>query len=99
MSTKNDSVLNCTSFHSRLFGLMFQKTVKNPLCFPHCNSIHTFFMRIPILVIITNKNHEVLFNKIVKPWKIIKPIKNGYYTYEFGADYQPNIKNNTFKVS
>ncbi len=97
MSTKNISIINCTSFRSRLLGLMFQKRIKNALCFPHCNSIHTFFMRTPILVIITNKNHEILFHKIIKPWRIIKPVKNGYYTYEFPSDFCPNIKNNTFK--
>ncbi len=99
MSTKNNTIIYCTSFHSRFLGLMFQKTVKKPLCFPHCNSIHTFFMRIPILVIITNKNHEILLKKVVKPWRIIKPVKNGYYTYEFDANYLPNIQNNIFKFS
>lgn len=99
MSTKNYPVINCTSFHNRFLGLMFQKNVQNGLCFPHCNSIHTFFMRIPILVIITNKNHEVLYKKIVKPWRIVMPVKNGFYTYEFPINYNPDIKNNRFKVS
>lgn len=99
MSTKNYSVINCTSFRSRLLGFMFQKNIKNGLCFPRCNSIHTFFMRVPILVIITNKKHEILYQKIVKPWRIVRPVKHGYYTYEFPVDYSPNRKNNIFKIS
>lgn len=92
------SILNCTTFKSRLFGLMFQKNIKTALCFPHCNSIHTFFMRIPIFVIVTNKEHIVLYCSIVKPWKIVKPIKNGYYTYEFPLSNMPKISiNELFK--
>lgn len=95
MSTKIP-IFDCTTFKNRFLGLMFQKNIKIALCFPHCRSIHTFFMKSPILVIITNKNHEILFHKIVKPWRIVGPIKQGYFTYEFPIYFQPTIKNNIF---
>lgn len=91
-------IFNCTTFKSRLLGLMFQKNIEKALCFPHCNSIHTFFMKVPIFVIITNKEHLVLYCAVVKPWKVVSPIKNGYYTYEFPLSNIPNVKvNNYFK--
>lgn len=89
-------ILDCTTFKNRFLGFMFQKNIKTALCFPHCKSIHTFFMKVPILVIITNRNHEILFQKIVKPWRIVGPIKHGYFTYEFPLHFQPTIKNNIF---
>lgn len=99
MKTDEFSIIKCTSFKSRLCGLMFQKKIKHCLFFPHCNSIHTFFMKVPILVIITDKNHYILFHQIVKPWHIIWPIKNGYYTYEFPHTFHPTIENNILKIN
>lgn len=90
--SKKIPVIYCTSFHSRFIGLMFQKNIQKALCFPRCNSIHTFFMKEDIQVIVTSKEHIVLFNKIIKPWKILFPIKNGYYTYEFPISYRKKIK-------
>lgn len=74
----------CKTFKTRLLGLMFQKkAIDFGLCFPHCNSIHTFFMRQNIDVIMTDKNNKILYiYKNLKPWKIILPKKHIYYTYE-----------------
>ena len=85
MSKGNISICYCITFKERFMGFMFQRELKKILCFPHCNSIHTFFMRVPIWVIITNKNHVILYQNIAKPWKIIWPVKHGYYTYEFSV--------------
>ncbi len=97
MSNKKIEIKNCTSFKDRLLGFMFQKNIKNALCFPHCNSIHTFFMKVPILVIMTDKNHTILYQNVVKPWNLIS-VKKAYYTYEFPYTYLVNTKiGDTFK--
>lgn len=83
MSTNSRTIIYCTTFKKRFLGLMFQKNFTQALCFPHCNSIHTFFMKSPILVIMTTKQNIVVLKKIVNPWKIVGPIKGAYYTYEY----------------
>ena len=73
----------CNNIFNRFLGFMFKKNINYGLCFPKCNSIHTFFMRIPIDVIMTDKDYNILhifYN--IKPNKIILPKKNVYYTFE-----------------
>ena len=78
---KIDNIKICTSFKDRLCGLMFKKNI-NPLCFPKCNSIHTFFMKKNIDVIFVNKEHKVIdIHKDVPKNKIIIN-KDAYYVYE-----------------
>ena len=73
----------CNSFFDRLKGFMFTKNINKCLCFPKCNSIHTMFMLKPIDVIMTDKNYKILYIfKNVKPYRIILPKKNVYYTFE-----------------
>lgn len=74
----------CTKFKDRLLGNCFKKEINEILVFPKCNSIHTFFMKIPIDVVILNKEQKVIhIEKNFKPWKILLPKKNGFYTLEF----------------
>ncbi len=82
-------IKNCTSFKDRLNGMTLKKEKENTIyCFPKCNSIHTFFMRKNIDVIMTDKNNNIIkiYNNL-KPNKIIFPQKNVYYTYEFDHNY------------
>ena len=73
----------CNNFFNRFKGFMFTKKINKCLCFPKCNSIHTIFMLKPIDVIMTDKNYKILYIlKNVKPYKIILPKKNVYYTFE-----------------
>jgi len=73
----------CNNFFNRFIGLMFKKDFNYGLCFPKCNSIHTFFMKEEIDVIMTDKNYNILYVfKNFKPNKIILPKKNVYYTFE-----------------
>ena len=82
----------CTSFKDRLIGLSFKKHITNCYMFPRCNSIHTFFMFKNIDIIITDKNNKIIFiKKNLKPWKIILPKKNGYYTYELPSGSINNL--------
>lgn len=72
----------CTTFKDRLIGNMFKKEIID-MCFPKCNSIHTFFMLKPIDVYMLDKNFKVLFVlKNVKSYKFILPKKNVFYTIE-----------------
>ena len=73
----------CNNFFNRFIGLMFKKDFNYGLCFPKCNSIHTFFMKEEIDVIMTDKNYNILYVfKNFKPNKIILPKKSVYYTFE-----------------
>lgn len=82
-SNKTIRVKMCSNLFNRFLGLMFKKNFNYSLCFPKCNSIHTFFMLENIDVIMTDKNYNILyiFNNI-KPNRIILPKKNVHYTFE-----------------
>ncbi len=70
-------------FWQNFIGLMGKKNINYGIKLK-CNGIHTFFMKMPIDVIVTDKNNIILHIwHHVKPWKIILPKKNVYYTYEF----------------
>lgn len=82
-NNKSIKVKYCNNFFNRFKGFMFQKNINNCLCFPKCNSIHTFFMLKSIDVIMTDKNYKILYIfKNVKPCRIIFPKKDVYYTFE-----------------
>ena len=84
----NDKIINlkvCNNFFSRLIGNMFTKNIK-PLVFNHCNSIHTFFMKKNIDVLMFDKNKKLLKTyENLRPWKIIFSKKNTYYIVELEA--------------
>lgn len=59
--------------------------IKTGLCFPRCNSTHTFFMYQPIDVAMTDEKNRILYlYQGLKPWKIITPKEGVYNTYVFG---------------
>ncbi len=90
---KNFDLIDCISFKSRFMGLMFIRNFDYCMRFRKCNSIHTFFMKTNIDVVMTDKDDNVLFVfKNLKPWKIILPKKGVYSTYEFPAGSISNIK-------
>lgn len=68
----------------RFIGFMFKKDIDYALCFPRCNSIHTFFMKENIDVYMTDKNNKIIYiYKNLKKNRIILPKRNVYNTYEF----------------
>lgn len=83
---------DCIYFKDKLLGFMFKKNIDYALRF-RCRSIHTFFMKENIDVIITDKTNKVLYvyNNLSKNKIIIK--KDAYYFYEL-----PN-NTNTYKVN
>ena len=84
----------CKSFYSRLMGFMFKKNIDYSLLFNRCDSIHTFFMKENIDVIMCDKNNTVLFffknlpkNKIIWPKRGVKKVFEtpaGYFDIEIG---------------
>ena len=80
---KSIKIKFCNKFFSRFKGFMFKKNIDCCLCFPNCNSIHTFFMLKPIDIIMTDKDYNILYiYKNFKPFKTILPKNKVYYTFE-----------------
>ena len=60
----NDKEINlkeCKSFFRRLKGFMFKRNINYALFFDKCNSIHTFFMKENIDIIMCDKNNNIMF--------------------------------------
>ena len=80
------------TFIKRLLGLMFQKEIKKGLFFPNTGSIHTFFMRSNIDIIMLNKENIVVYyeKNVSKNRIIIK--KEAQHTIELPPNYPLNIQ-------
>ena len=91
---KSIELLICNTFFSRLKGFMFKKKIDHALLFDRCNSIHTFFMKSNIDVIMCDKENTIIYyyNDLPKN-KIIMPRRNVYKTIELPVNYF-NIKIN-----
>lgn len=83
-------IINNTKFNvniannifKRLVGLMGKKEIKKGLFFPKCRSIHTFFMKDKIDIIMINKENQIIyFEKSVHKNRIIIK-KKAYHTIE-----------------
>ena len=85
----------CDTFFSRLRGFMFTKNINKALMFDRCNSIHTFFMKSNIDVIMCDKENTIIYyyNNLDKN-KVILPKKKVYRTIELPVNYF-DIKLNT----
>lgn len=85
---KEIELTECKSFFSRLMGFMFKKKIDKALLFNRCNSIHTFFMKCNIDVIMCDRDNNIMyyFNNLSKN-KVILPKKNVYKTYELPVGY------------
>lgn len=89
---KKIEIFDCNTFFSRLKGFMLKKDIQYALLFNKCNSIHTFFMKSNIDVIMCDKDDNILYyyNNLSKN-KIILPKKNVYKTIELPVNFF-NIK-------
>lgn len=73
------------SFFKRFKGLMFRKEaiIEEGLWIIPCNSVHMFFMKFPIDVVLLSKQNRVLrVYPNLKPWRVTMPIKGAYSTLE-----------------
>ena len=80
-NNKEIEIYECKTFYSRLKGFMFSKVIDKALLFNKCNSIHTFFMKKNIDVIMCDKNNTILYyyhdlgkNKIILPKKGVSKV-------------------------
>ena len=85
---KEIKIFDCRTFYSRFKGFMFSKNIDHALLFNKCNSIHTFFMKKNIDVIMCDKDNKIIYyyNNLPKN-KIIFPKKNVYKTIELPVNY------------
>lgn len=91
---KDIELKECISFSSRLLGFMFKKNINYSLLFDKCNSIHTFFMKENIDVIMCDKDNNILFfynnlpkNRIIWPKRGVAKVfetPSGYFDIEIG---------------
>ncbi len=78
-----------TNFFNRFMGLMGKTRLSHTeaIVFPKCNSIHTFFMLMPIDVLFVSGEGRVEEIKTeLTPWKMVMPVKNAKHTVEMQAN-------------
>ena len=96
---KELNLKECKSFSSRLFGFMFKKSINSALLFDRCNSIHTFFMKENIDVIMCDKDNNILYYyNDLKKNKIILPKRDVYKVIETPSNYFDIKKNTKIKI-
>jgi len=83
-----DNLEIADTFYMRFKGLMGRTNLSNQtgLKIDPCNSIHCFFMKMPIDVIFLSKDDEVV--KIIhdmKPWRVSPIVKGAQYVIEANA--------------
>lgn len=85
---KSISLVDCNTFFKRFFGFMGKANIDHALLFNHCSSIHTFFMRESIDVILLDKDNTILYYyKNLQKNKVILPKKNVVKTIELPTNY------------
>ena len=96
---KEITIYECKTFGKRLKGFMGKKEIEYALLFNNCNSIHTFFMKCNIDVIMCGKDNKILYyyHNLEKN-KIILPKKGVYKTIELPVGYFDIRLNNYIKV-
>ena len=76
------------TFFSRLMGLMGRKSIHSDeaILFPRCNSIHTFFMRVPIDVIFVGRDGSVIeVLESLGQWRMTLPRLKAKHVIELKA--------------
>ncbi len=84
---KTINIKYCNHFFSRFKGMMFLKQKSNiGYLFNKCNSIHTFFCFQKLDIYMLDKDFNILYvYKNIKPFRVILPKRNVYYTLEFSS--------------
>jgi uncharacterized protein len=75
-------------FFSRFLGLMGRRGMPSidALVFPACNSIHTFFMRFSIDVVLCDSRGEIVeIVTAMAPWRLLLPRKHVTHIIEMKA--------------
>lgn len=65
-------IKTASNFKDKLLGLMGQKNIDYGLLITNCKSIHTYFMKENIDILLLDKHNRILMiNRNIKPNKII----------------------------
>ena len=80
------------TFLKRFIGLMFKKNISTGLLFSNCNSVHTFFMKESIDIVMIDYNNKVLLVKKAVPKNRIIYKKEAYHTIELPSNSINNLK-------
>lgn len=87
-NNKDIELYECKSFFSRFKGFMMEKDINRALLFDKCSSIHTFFMKENIDVIMCDKSNKVLFYYRGLPsGKVILPKRGVKRVFETPSEY------------
>ena len=91
---KEINLTECKSFFTRLKGFMFKKNIDNALLFNKCNSIHTFFMKENIDVLMCDRDFKIIYyykdlgkNRVILPKRKVYAVIElpvNYYSFEIG---------------
>ena len=98
MKKINIKIVNANTFLKKYIGFMFKiKKINYGILFENVSSIHTFFCFQKIDILSLDKNMKVLYiyNEF-KPFRIILPKKDVYYTLELPRNY---IKKNDININ
>ena len=85
------NVFVANTFFKRLCGLMGKKNIKNGLFFPKTRSIHTFFMKESIDIIMIDKEYNIIYYQKNVPKNKIIIKKKAYHTIELPNNSLKNI--------
>lgn len=93
-NNKDIDLYECKSFFSRLKGFMFTKNIDKALLFDRCNSIHTFFMKENIDVLMCDRDFKIIYyykdlgkNRVILPKRKVYAVIElpvNYYSFEIG---------------
>ncbi len=97
--SKKFPLVMANRFLLRLRGNMGKKKIETVLFFPNCRSIHTFFMRTKIDVVMINKQYEVqaVFPKL-KTYRILFPRQGVWAVIEFPNQENPYQKGDIVQI-
>lgn len=85
---KSITLYECKSFYTRFIGFMGKKNINKALLFDRCSSIHTFFMKESIDVIMCDSDNIVLYYyKSLSKSKVILPKKGVKKVFETPSNY------------
>ncbi len=87
-----EKLVEASNLKSRVRGLLGINKLDFILWIQKCNSIHTFFMRIPIDVVFVNDFLLVKkIHKNLKPWRVVWPIIGTSSVFEMNVGMSDKI--------
>lgn len=84
------------TFQLRLCGLMGKRNINYGIIFPNCNSIHTFFMKEEIDILMLDENYQIKKIYISFPKNHLLYKKNIKYVVELPKNSIKNLKVNDY---